>query len=106
MRVCGISSDATPRRPSGCGALAAGDALALEPIELGVTDDASVTPAVERILAKAGRIVVVVNNAGSLLYEVRGSGLAFVQAAARVVVVKGLVCYAVGAAGPGRQTHG
>jgi NAD(P)-dependent dehydrogenase (short-subunit alcohol dehydrogenase family) len=49
-------------------ALAAADALALEPIELDVTDDASVAAAVERALAEAGRIDVVVNNAGVLLY--------------------------------------
>jgi len=49
-------------------ALAAADALALEPIELDVSDDASVAAAVERILADVGRIDVVVNNAGVLFY--------------------------------------
>lgn len=51
-------------------ALAAADALALEPIELDVTDDASVAAAVEQVLAEAGRIDVVVNNAGVLFYGV------------------------------------
>jgi NAD(P)-dependent dehydrogenase (short-subunit alcohol dehydrogenase family) len=49
-------------------ALAAADALALEPIELDVSDDASVAAAVERILADVSRIDVVVNNAGVLFY--------------------------------------
>jgi NAD(P)-dependent dehydrogenase (short-subunit alcohol dehydrogenase family) len=49
-------------------ALGAAEALALEPIELDVTDDASVAVAVERILAKAGRIDVLVNNAAVLFY--------------------------------------
>jgi NAD(P)-dependent dehydrogenase (short-subunit alcohol dehydrogenase family) len=49
-------------------ALAAAEALALEPLELDVTDDGSVTAAVERILAETGRIDVVVNNAGVLFY--------------------------------------
>jgi NAD(P)-dependent dehydrogenase (short-subunit alcohol dehydrogenase family) len=61
-------------------ALAAADALALEPIELDVTDDASVAAAVERILAEVGRIDVVVNNAGVLFY---GLTEAFTVAQAR-----------------------
>lgn len=51
-------------------ALAAAQALALEPIDLDVTDDASVAAAVERALAEAGRIDIVVNNAGALLFGV------------------------------------
>ncbi|MGH2945074.1 MAG: SDR family NAD(P)-dependent oxidoreductase [Solirubrobacteraceae bacterium] len=57
-------------------ALAAAEALALDPIELDVTDDASVAAAVERILAKVGRIDVVVNNAGVLFYGVTEGGSA------------------------------
>jgi NAD(P)-dependent dehydrogenase (short-subunit alcohol dehydrogenase family) len=49
-------------------ALGVAEALALEPIELDVTDEASVDAAVERILAEASRIDVVVNNAGVLFY--------------------------------------
>jgi NAD(P)-dependent dehydrogenase (short-subunit alcohol dehydrogenase family) len=48
--------------------LAAAQGLALEPFELDVTDDASVDAAVEQAIAEAGRIDVVVNNAGVLLY--------------------------------------
>lgn len=47
-------------------ALAADDALALEPVELDVTEDASVDAAVNWVLAEADRIDVVVNNAGAL----------------------------------------
>lgn len=47
-------------------ALAASEELELDPIELDVTDDASVAGAVERVLDQAGRIDVVVNNAGVL----------------------------------------
>ncbi len=47
-------------------AVAADDALALAPIELDVTDDASVGAAVDSVLAEAGRIDIVVNNAGVL----------------------------------------
>jgi NAD(P)-dependent dehydrogenase (short-subunit alcohol dehydrogenase family) len=47
-------------------AVAVDDALALEPIELDVTDDASVSAAVNWVLAEAGQIDVVVNNAGVL----------------------------------------
>jgi NAD(P)-dependent dehydrogenase (short-subunit alcohol dehydrogenase family) len=49
-------------------ALAAAEALALEPLELDVTDDASVAAAVEQVLAETGRIDIVVNNAGVLFY--------------------------------------
>ena len=45
-------------------ALAAGEKLALQVLELDVTDDSSVNRAVEDALAQAGRIDVVINNAG------------------------------------------
>jgi NAD(P)-dependent dehydrogenase (short-subunit alcohol dehydrogenase family) len=51
-------------------ALAAADGLALEPIELDVTDDAAVAAAVEAVLGETGRIDVVVNNAGALSYGI------------------------------------
>lgn len=45
-------------------ALAEGEGLALQVVELDVTDDASVERAVAEVIDKAGRIDVVVNNAG------------------------------------------
>jgi NAD(P)-dependent dehydrogenase (short-subunit alcohol dehydrogenase family) len=48
-------------------ALAEKDSLAIHVLELDVTDDASVDRAVEAAVAKAGRIDVVINNAGYYL---------------------------------------
>ncbi|MGH9681079.1 MAG: SDR family oxidoreductase, partial [Candidatus Acidiferrales bacterium] len=45
-------------------ALAARESLSLSPIELDVTDDASVRAAVAEVIRQAGRIDVLVNNAG------------------------------------------
>lgn len=50
--------------------LASDHGLPLEPIELDVTDDTSVAAAVECALAAAGRIDVVVNNAGALYFGI------------------------------------
>jgi NAD(P)-dependent dehydrogenase (short-subunit alcohol dehydrogenase family) len=44
--------------------LAAAEGLALSVVELDVTDDASVENAVQEVIQKAGRIDVLVNNAG------------------------------------------
>src|SRR5438874_10601999 len=48
-------------------ALAQKDSLSLHVFELAVTDDASVERAVDAAIAKAGRIDVAINNAGSYL---------------------------------------
>lgn len=49
---------------AGLAALADEEGLALTPLELDVTDTASVNAAVERIVREAGRVDVAVNNAG------------------------------------------
>jgi NAD(P)-dependent dehydrogenase (short-subunit alcohol dehydrogenase family) len=55
------------RSPATAGELTkaiAAETLSIRPIALDVDDDASVTPAVQDVLTKAGRIDVLVNNAG------------------------------------------
>lgn len=53
--------------------LAAKDNLALHPLEMDVTKDASVDAAVKEVISQAGRIDVVVNNAGVVSYGVTES---------------------------------
>lgn len=70
----GLSVFASLREPQGRNADAANElstratqeGLALEVVELDVTADASVTRAAEVVLARAGRIDVLINNAGLL----------------------------------------
>ena len=63
-------------------ALAAAEGLAIEVLALDVTDDAQVEAAVAHVLARAGRIDVLVNNAGiSLIGISECSSLAQVQRA-------------------------
>src|SRR5208283_3138217 len=50
-------------------ALTARESLLLEPLEIDVTDDASVEQGVNEVIARAGRIDVLVNNAGSAIVD-------------------------------------
>ncbi|WP_394849766.1 SDR family oxidoreductase [Pendulispora brunnea] len=49
-------------------ALASTERLAIRPIEMDVTDDASVNAAIEQVMTEAGRLDVVVNNAGGIAF--------------------------------------
>ena len=64
-RRCAASSRATPRPPKAFASGLASSRVALEVLELDVTDDASVQTAVAQVLASADGIDVVVNNAGA-----------------------------------------
>jgi NAD(P)-dependent dehydrogenase (short-subunit alcohol dehydrogenase family) len=53
---------------SGIESVAAKEGLPIHVIELDVTDDKSVSYAIQQILSKAGKIDALVNNAGYALY--------------------------------------
>ncbi len=66
-RVFGSMRESTGRNAAASGefrAVAEREGLALEPLELDVTSDASVEDAVRAVLERAGRIDILVNNAG------------------------------------------
>ena len=75
-RVFASMRDVSGRNAAAAGEireLARRESLLLEPVEINVTDDASVERGVNQVTAAAGRINVLVNNAGSAIVDLAES---------------------------------